>query len=138
MCRRRRSPPSAPPPGTPLQAYATRFSPFEPEAARLCEARQRGDPGIGDRQKTERSADLLADDQPADPAFGERRPEPAAIGELRDDRVRDELDRAVDQDEIVGRAGLVAGLERSFDCLDLELAGALGEFGCAFQGERLA
>ena len=66
-------------------------------------------------------------------AVDERGAEPPAVGELVDDRVGNILDRAVDQDLVVRRALAPAGLERAFDDLDPELAGARGELGRTFE-----
>jgi len=63
------------------------------------EARQRGASGIADGEKSEGAASLSADDEPRDAAIDQRRSEPAAVGELPDDRIGDMFDSAVDQDQ---------------------------------------
>ena len=89
---------------------------------RANEPRQRRGAGIADGIITESAARFPADDQPRDRPADQRRAKPATFGQLGDDRVGNEVDRAVDQDEIVGRPAAEPLFERAFDGCDAKLA----------------
>src|SRR5207253_3572279 len=113
----------------PVRILRNTDSPLETESFRPAEARQRRRSGIAEGEVTERAAGLAADDQASDAAIDQHRAELAAVRELIDDCVGNDLDRAIDQDLLVGRALPPAGFERSFDHSDAKLACAAREIG---------
>src|SRR6185369_16444677 len=88
---------------------------------------------IAERQTAERFAGLAPDRQASDSAIDQRCSKPAAVGELVDNRVGNSSDRTVDQDPVIRRQLLPAGLERSFNHVDSQLACTICQLGGAFQ-----
>jgi hypothetical protein len=113
--------------------FLSTLRPIESESFRPGEARQRRNAGIGEREIAEGDARLAANNEASDSAIGERGAQPPAFGELIDDRVRNLLDRSIDQNLVVGGAGPVSRFERAFNRIDAELARMVGKRRRALQ-----
>jgi len=95
---------------------------LECEGSRPLEARQSRSRAVRNRMETEAASGLAADEQSGDPPLiDERTAETAAILQLIDELIGDELHRAVDQDEIVRCRTLVPFLELAFGDADPKL-----------------
>ena len=94
---------------------AQRSNGLKGEGGRLGEAGQGWKTGVADESQAKGLAGLAPDDELADSIVDHRAAEPAAIAELGDQSVGNCRDRAVDEDDVIGRALGMAGFERSLD-----------------------
>ena len=83
---------------------------------------QRRNIGIDDRAQAEPTRSGAADHQPADARHAQRGGETATLDQPVDQRLRNMLDRAVDQDQVEARALALTSAGLSSEVASIELA----------------